>query len=221
MVKFYRKFGNGYKKILHSICKSELLNFGLKFSIDDFRTNRVKIRTYLKEKLKQKLENEYLVDFFELYFDKIKFTSEINRLNLLRMLNGIYNERAVYDKQSNLTRAETELQVQIFKNKANEILEKAKTEANNLVIKKQETDSIVRLEFVHLNGLNTSVYGLDLFKSYKPIQSSNETQKVLSFCYLNSLINNDKIRILTPDKHFPLQSSTSSQLDGLIGLINF
>ena len=170
------------------------MNEGQKFSIEDFKTKRSKIKEYLKEKLAARLKKDYLMDLFDLYFSDLKFTPEIDKLNLLRMLNGIYNEKAIYERITNVTIAETKLQIESIKNEARLILSQAEANAYNETLKKEKINYEFRLEWAHSNMLNNSLDQLGFYQQDK--QTVNKqfiSKRILSFCYLSSLINHDKL----------------------------
>jgi len=99
--KFYRKFGiKDTELIIKSVFRSELMNQGLKFSVEDYRTKRVTIVKALREKLKERLKESYFINVINVFMDRLTFTQEINRLNLLVVLNGVYNEKALNEQQS-------------------------------------------------------------------------------------------------------------------------
>ncbi|CAF0715865.1 unnamed protein product [Brachionus calyciflorus] len=214
LVEFYRKFGKDYSNLLRSICQSELQILGQKFSIDTYRTSRLRVRSYFTENLKKRLENDYMISFFNLYMDTIKFTKEINRLNLVRVLTDISKEKAEHEKTTNLTVVETVRQVRFLKNQAKEIIESAKLKAKNQVLKMSQIDFDYKLELAHLDGFSKSIAQLNLNR-----KSQNDTQKALSFCYLSSLINNEKVRIIQPNDQIPSQGF-STKADHLIGILS-
>jgi hypothetical protein len=191
----YRKFGPNYDGLIESICRSELMNFGQKFSIDDFRTKRLKITEYLNAKLRRKLEQEYSINLFGLYFDRLRFTDQINKLNLKRMINGILNEKAMYEKNYDVTVAETQLRVKQLKNQAELVLQKAKHKTENEIIKIEQKNADVKLELVHLSGLNKGLHELD-FISKSGSQSKNATQRIISYCYMSALANLENVKII-------------------------
>lgn len=126
--------------MIEAVTKTVLLNHGLEFSIDDYRTRRTYVRDSLRNRLKRKLEGEYGLRLLDVYLGRISFTKEINHLNLLRMLNGVFNEKATYDKQTNVTRAETQVRVNQLKNEAKLEYEYAQAKAINQVRKIQEVN---------------------------------------------------------------------------------
>lgn len=186
MGKLYRNFGQDYESIIQRVTQSELMNHGLDFSLDEYRKNRTHIRKHLREVLKAKLEPNYHIHILDLYLSKITFSKEIDNLNLLRMTNGILNEKASYEKQTNVIQAETELMVQMLKNQARFMTQSANDNATFTLSKISETDKLTRLEYVHLAGFNNSVRQLGL----------SDNKRVLSYCYLNSLIDNERVKIV-------------------------
>jgi hypothetical protein len=190
----YRKFGDNFVPIVNRVITSELMNAGQIFSIEDFKTKRNNIKTYLKEKLTKRLKNDYQMNLFDLYFSDLKFTPEIDRLNLLRTLNGIYNEKAIYDRITNITIAETKLQIESIRNEARIILSQAEANAYNETLKKEKINYDFRIESVHSSMLNNSLDQLGFYQQDK--QTVNRqfiSKRILSFCYLSSLINHDKL----------------------------
>ena len=106
--KFYRKFGiQDVQNIIKSVFRSELMNQGLKFSIEEYRTKRVSIVKNLREKLKERLKNDYFINVINVFMERLTFTQEINRLNLLVVLNGVYNEKAQNEQQSEFVNLNT------------------------------------------------------------------------------------------------------------------
>ena len=136
----YRNYTHDYRPVIEAVSKTILLNHGLEFSVDDYRTKRAHIRSSLRARLKTKLERDYGVRVLDVYLGRITFTKEINSLNLLRMLNGIYNEKASYDKQTNMTRAETQYKINVLKNEARLAIESAESRALNQVLKVKQVD---------------------------------------------------------------------------------
>lgn len=168
-----------------------LLNHGLEFSIDDYRTKRSEIRRVLRDKLKAKLERDYSIRILDIYLGRITFTKEINQLNLLRMLNGIFNEKAAHDKQTNVTRAETAYKISLLRNEARLVVNSAQAKADNEVRRVEEVNLNARLEYAHSYGLNNSYSQLNFFDG-RPKAS----QRAISFCYLSALINNENVRFI-------------------------
>lgn len=210
----FRKFGYNLQTILKTVCHSEIKNIGQNFSIKSYRTERPKVQDLFRKQLKQKLENDYFINLFELYILEIKFTNVINKLHLLQMLNGIYNEKAEYQRITNLTVAETSRLVRSVNNKAKEIVEDAKANADNLILKKANYDLNLQLDYTHLKYLNISLDELNFRRT-----SMNDTQKILSFCYLSSLINNQNIRFIKTSNNTPA-IGYSGQYEKLIGILS-
>ncbi|RNA32575.1 hypothetical protein BpHYR1_038701 [Brachionus plicatilis] len=210
----YRKFGSDPESLIKSVCLSEIQNIGQKFSIESYRERRLNVRDFFRKQLKKRLENDYFIKFHNLYVHQIKFTKVINNLNLVRMLNGLYKEKAEYEKLTNLTIAETARVVRSVKNAAKEIVENAKANADNLILKKAKYDLYTEMENTHLKYLNRS-----LSKLFFSTKTQNDTQKTLSFCYLSSLINNENIRIIKPGQEIP-ENGFSSRSDKLVGILS-
>lgn len=108
------------------------------------------------------------------------------------MLNGIYNEKALYDKQTNVIRAETAVKRNVLQNEANFSIAAANAKASNEIQKIEEINKYSKLELVHLSGLNTSLSQLNFYQT----RTKSDIQKTISFCYFSSLINNDKVRFI-------------------------
>jgi hypothetical protein len=213
-----RKFGadTGYERIIQTVCASELMNHGQRFSIVDYRSQRIKIRKTLREKLADKLRREYFVNLLDIYFDELRFEKEINAINLMRTVNVIRNERAAHEKAMHVTVAETRLQMNVLKNEAQLLLETAKSKTSNQIVKVSEKDAEARLELLHLNNLNTGLRELSFYnEAGAQQQSKNATQRILSFCYLSALINHDGLRLIPADSYGVTKASPA------IGLLAF
>lgn len=130
------------------------------------------------------------------------------------MLNGIYKEKAEYQKITNLTVAETSRLVRSVKNEAKKIIENAKANANNLILKKANYDLNLKIEYIHLKYLNSSLDDLNFSK-----KSMNDTKKILSFCFLSSLINNQNIRFINTRNDVPT-IGFSDESEKLIGILS-
>ena len=108
MGKFYRKFGvQDIQNIIKLVFRSELMNQGLTFSVEEYRTKRISIVKTLREKLKDRLKNDYFINVINVFMERLTFTQEINRLNLLVVLNGVYNEKAQNEQQSEFVNLNT------------------------------------------------------------------------------------------------------------------
>lgn len=208
----YRNFAGEYRPIIEAVSKTVLLNHGLEFSVEDYRTRRIEIRNYLRDRLKEKLETKYGIKLLDVYLGRIAFTSQINNLNLLRMLQGIYNEKASYDKQTNVTRAETWQLINKLKNEARYVVKSAQARAAHEVLKIEEVNRDIRLEMTHLAGLNGSLSQLSFIDARR---QKADTQKAISFCYLSALINNDNVRFIqrTNNTGFYSDQDLDNQLD--------
>ncbi len=194
--KFYRKFGLNYRPLIASVCQSELMNVGLKYSLNEYRTKRHEIKEHLKLKLKERLEKDYSINLFEIFFHKLTFPEEINNLNLLRVLNQIYNEKAMYEKQSSITTYQTNYLVRAIRNEAELAVGEANLVANNTIIKTSQIELDFKLEQTHASELNKNLRALD-FYSGNPKES---IKQIVSFCFLNSMINNQKFIFHAADK---------------------
>lgn len=216
---FYRNFGDNYKRLVLSVARSELMNTGQRFSIDDYRTRRVEVKNLLREKLSSRLKDDYMINLFDLYLNKLKFTSQINKLNLLRVLNGIFNEKEQYHKESNMTVQETNCQINRIRNNALEELETANIKANLTISKIAKTDFDLRQEFAHIESLNNSLVGLDFYNPL--IKPKDKPQRILSFCYLTALINMDNLNVYARDGVGNSTVQAKSEFNHFIGLINY
>ena len=159
-------------------------------------------------KLKQRLSKDYSIDLFEIFFHQLTFPEEINNLNLLRVLNQIYNEKAMHEKQSNITAYQTNYLVRSIRNEAELALGKANLEANNTIVKTSQVDLNFKLEQTHATELNNNLRALD-FYSGDPKESM---KRIVSFCFLNSMINNQKFIFHVAEKStnmYLLQKSIS------------
>lgn len=190
----YRNFGLDFTPLIRKVVVSELLNAGQVFSIEDFRTKRTLIKSYLKDILAKKLKNDYKINIFEFYIHSFEFTEEINNLNLKRMINDLLNEKAVYERQTALTQKETSLQVQKILNEAKLVLTMAEAKAYNDTLKKEQINAYNKLEVTHVNSLNNSLSQLGFYQADKTVVNKHFTSKrILSFCYVSSLINNNNL----------------------------
>ena len=198
----YRTFGTEFDPIVASVCRSELINAAQIFSIEDFRTKRLEIKTHLKKRLAKRLSDDYSMILFEFFVDSLSFTKEINRLNLLRTLNDIYNEKAVYEKLTNMTTEETRVQVEKIRNKASVVLSGATLNAQHVVVGRSQTDLEYKLETTHLSGLNVSLSELEFTTSARGGDRSAQLQRMMSFCYVSSLIYNQNVTFFERDRKF-------------------
>ena len=225
----YTKFGPNYEDIIMSVSRSELMNAGQQFSIDDYRAKRLKVRKHLKERLAKRLAEDYSVILFDLYLDKLQFTDEINQLNLKRMLNGIYNEKAVYEKQTVVTREETLLKTQALRNQATLILQSAELEANYTYLKFAQVNQETLLEKTFVGYLNRSYNDLNFYDGGAAKAASNK-KIMMSYCWLSSLLNcKGNVTYYLMDKNFAsaptvAPSGTSPAFpglgyEGMLGLI--
>ena len=219
MGKFYRKFGQiEHGSLLKSIFRSELMNEGQKFSVEDFRTKRVEIVRTLKEKIKERLRKDYFINVINLFMDKLSFTQEINRLNLLVVLNGVYNEKAINEQQNEFVNLETRVMVNKIQNEAKLELEKADLVANYTVIEIAEKEADFILEVSYLKMLTKSLKELNFFK--EKVTNKAESQRTLSYCYLSSLINtNSSVKFHSPSDGPTINAPLFGYLTGKSGLI--
>lgn len=206
------------------------MNAGQQFSIDDYRTKRLRVRKHLKERLAKRLADDYSVVLFDLYLDKLQFTEEINQLNLKRMLNGIYNEKAVYEKQTVLTREETLLKTQALRNQATLILQTAELEANYTYLKMAQVSKDTTLEKTFVGFLNRSYNELSFYDGGAAKAASNK-KLMMSYCWLSSLLNcKSNVTFYVMDKNFAGMAPSSAPMgsspaypgigyEGMLGLI--
>jgi hypothetical protein len=173
------------------------MNSGVAFSLDEYRKNRTEIRVFLREKLRATLESKYHVKMLDLYMGRIVFSRTIDNLNLLRMLNGIFNEQASYVKETNLIRAETNMKINELKNEVKYTIASAQSNAENQITKLGKINKYRTLELAHLTGLNNSLNQL----SFNVAAGQKvDIQKAMSFCYANSLVNNENVRFIDTNK---------------------
>lgn len=166
-----------------SVCKSELQILGQKFSIDDYRIKRIEIKRYFKEKIIERLKMDGL-KLHDLLMLQLRFTNRVNSVNLKRMIVGIQNEEAVYNKTSQMIRQETEYQTEILKNKAKLERETALLIGNNEKVRMETIETNAKLEFAILDNLSTNLKKLDFYNS----NTRNNTKRIISFCWVTSLL---------------------------------
>ena len=90
-------FTFNYNDIVIKISRTTLVNVGHEFSVQDYRVKRLRISDRFEQALRETLAKEH-IRLFEVYLHEIKFSSRINKVNELRLLNDIYNEKAVAEK---------------------------------------------------------------------------------------------------------------------------
>ena len=112
-------------------------------------------------------------------FDKV-----INDLNLKRVMNDIYNEKAKYEKLTAITYKQTEVLVTVLQNKALEITENANNNGSYGVLKIEQAYYDRIIELTHIEGLAENLDGLEFVGD----------KHKMSFCWVNSLVYNDKIK---------------------------
>ena len=173
-----------------SVCRSELQNLGQQYSIDDFRLKRHIINRQLKVKLAERLSADYGIKLHDLLMQRLQFSNRINSLNLKRMIVGIQNEQAQHTKTTTLIRKETEYQVNLLKNKARIERETAELIGNNTILRMDQIYFETKLELANLEGLTINLKGLDFFSL------PDRQKKILSFDWVSSLVNNDKLVVL-------------------------
>ena len=194
------------------------MNAGQTFSITDYRSKRFHIRRILKEKLTRRLRSDYYVNVLDIYFDELNFDTEINQINLLRTISLIINEKAEHEKTTQITIAETNLQVNKLKNEAYLVLETAKSKTENEVLKIVEKDAEVKIEFENLQGMSKNMQDLNFYKNSGATQPKDTLQRIISYCYLTSLIHSNNVTMISPGKYGV--STTGTALPPFIGLVN-
>lgn len=216
-----RKFGSvRYQRLLLAVCRSELTNLGQQFSINDYRTRRIQIRVHLKEKLKKRLKNDYHINLLDLFFDDLKFGQQINELNLKRMINGLLNEEAEYHKTTGIVRAETEYLIKKLQNEAKLVVETAQTKSQNEIVKIENKNLESKLELVHASSLNNTLRQLN-FYGPSSIPDKAQTQRIVSFCYVSSLINSDKVKIIPASEFGIVKAPGAPKISSSLGVISF
>lgn len=183
--KLYRKLGDQYRVTIYKVCLSSVINSAQEFSISQFRSNRNEIKNHIKSRLTTKLRDEYGIEVFDLYLKDIDFDRVINALNLKRIMNVIWNEKALADKKTAIIYAETDVLVVALRNEAFEITENANNKGEFEVMKIEQTNYDRSLEMTHIEGLKANLEGLDI----------EDVKHKMSFCWVNSLVYNDKIRM--------------------------
>ena len=194
------------------------MNYGLKFSIEEFRTKRSFIVKSLREKVIKRLKNDYLINVISIFMEKISFTEQINSLNLLVVLNGIYNERAYNEQQSEFVNLKTKVMVNKIQNEAKFELQKADQLANYTVIEIAKKQADFTLEMSYLKKLTQSLKELQFFTD--KVKTKAESQRAMSFCYLSSLINtNSSVNYYSPRDDLSINVASHGYLTGASGLI--
>lgn len=196
--KIYRTHDIHYGQVIYRICKSSLINHAQEFAIKDFRSRRMEIKTYLKEKIKLRLKEEG-INLFNIYMEEISFDKLINEINLKSIMNKIYNEKAEAEKTTALIHKQTEVEVTVYKNKARAAYGIAKQNGTYGTLQPEKTNYERTVELVHIKGLKESMDGLG-FSSLK---------EKISFCWYNSLVYNDKIKYWHPNDFNKVDSPLS------------
>jgi hypothetical protein len=197
---FYRNFGSDFESFIGNVAQSHILNFGQQFSIKNYRESRINVKNSMKESLKLLFSN-YSLNFFELYMDRLQFQTEINDINLLRVLNTVYNERAINDKTEAMIRQETHTQVSFINHSKDLILETAYAHANYTSIRTAQSESNRILESQHWQLMNHSVTELDFRKVSPKYDQKKLNQLTMSFCYLSAITYNENIIFSQVNKH--------------------
>jgi hypothetical protein len=191
--KLYRKFEYDYQNVIQRVARSAVLNEGQQFTIIDYRSERAKIYRILQIKLKQIFKDNHLT-FLNLFVSSINFGKQINELNLKRVLNDIYNEKAKYTKQIALIWAQTDVLVNDFKNQARFILANATYSSVNIV-KSSTIDYSYKMEIIHADQLNESLNELN----FRNTSSKAVLKQRLSYVYFYSLINHKNLNVFSQD----------------------
>lgn len=189
--KMFKNFGLDYQPLIERVVKSEIQILGQLFSIDDYRLKRAYIKKFLKDKIAKRLSIDYGIKLHDLLMLQLRFSSRINQLNLKRMIVGIQNEEAAHYKTANMVRQETDYQTAVLRNKALLEQQTAELKGNNTIIKIYQIDYDNKIELANLDGLTKSLKGLDF---YNPA-TKDINKKVLSFCWVSSLVNNENLVI--------------------------
>lgn len=187
----YRNHGIAYKPLIYNICKSELLNEAQKFSIENFRTNRWKVKSRLKEQIAKRLAELYGTTFYDMFIEEIKFDKLINDINLKNTINEILNQKAVHEKDLTLVHQETKVKTNELKNQARVVNAIAKLNSTMTVVNIAKTEFKSVLELEHINGLQNNMENLGF----------TDEKRKMSFCWMNSLVYNDKIRFYHPNSY--------------------
>jgi hypothetical protein len=103
--------------------------------------------------MERRLLNDYGVKLHDLLMLQLQFTKRINLINLKRMIIGIENEEALYNKTSNIVRQETELMTKKLKNAAYLIRQEAELKGNITILKTEQINFTQKLEMTNL-GIN-------------------------------------------------------------------
>jgi hypothetical protein len=218
---FFRKFGQQNAqndKMIRNVLQSVLQNEGAKFSIDDYRTKRVVIMHHLQEKLRDRLKADYFINVINMFMHKLTFTDTINQLNLLVVLNKVYYERDFAEQQGEFVTLNTKVLVNTILNKAHLQLQTAVIHANFSFIEKAKIEAYKTIEVTYLNEMTRNVKELNFTKGHGGAPNRGESQRIMSYCYLSSLINtNSTVKYSAPidgvssnlNKYAYLSSGTS------------
>ncbi len=180
----YRTLGVKYARVIHKVCLSEIINTAQTFSIEDFRTKRSYIKKTLKTRLTSRLRTDYGINLFDLYFDSVKFDKILNELNLKRVMNDVLNEKAEYEKITAVTYKQTDVLVTELNNKARILTVNARNNGSLGVMKIEQANYDRIIESTHIEGLKENLNGLDIV----------DVKHKMSFCWVNSLVYNEKIK---------------------------
>lgn len=219
---FFRKFGEQNARtneMIKQVLKSVVQNEGVKFSIEDFRTKRVYIMNHLQEKLKTRLKEDYFINVINMFMHKLAFTDTINQLNLLVVLNKVYFDRDYAEQQGEFVTLNTKVMVNTILNEAHLELQTTMLKSNFTIIERAKTDAYTKIEITYLNQLTKSVKELNFIKG--GVTNKGESQRVMSYCYLSSLINtNSSVKYSAPiDGGVNVNLNKYAYLSGSSGLI--
>lgn len=200
----YRNHGTNYQKVIHNVCKSEILNQAQTFAINDYRRKRPEIKEFIKEKVRDKLEKNYGLKLFNLYMNELVFDKSINEINLKNVLNSVLNEKAVYDKNTAIAEVETQRLVKEYNNLARIVYVGATLNGTYEIIKPANVEYDQVLQMALSESLVESFEGL----------SMGDDKIKMSFNWMSSLVYNPKIRFYqlnTSDKASTNQGPYSSR----------
>jgi len=206
--KLYRTLGSSYVPTIYNVCKSEMINLAHEFSIVDFRTRRAYIKTYLKKGINKKLKEKYGINLFDVFLEQIQFDKTINNINLKNVMNDIYNEKAMADKDTAVAYQETKVIVKRLQNEARAVTSVAKLNSTYEVLKIEKAQYDRVIELTHCDGLSNN---------YKELGFDSQVNKI-SFCWMNQLVYNEKIRFHTPTAAHTKGNDSQALYSSLISL---
>jgi hypothetical protein len=113
--------------------------------------------------MERRLLNDYGIKLHDLLMLQLQFTNRINLINLKRMIIGIENEEALYNKTSNMVRQETELMTKKLKNAAHLIRQEAELKGNNTILKIEQINFTQKLEMTNLGITKLIIFFIKIF----------------------------------------------------------